>query len=214
MSQIQDAQGINEIGMVAQALQPRKMLKRKEIKCKVCQTPCFSGKGGLCNEHAREKAKAKAVAKKKSVAAANRKAGNVTEEKLWKVMASLIKDIYPVHCHACAKPLTKGTIDCQACHIASRGKKVFKWDIRNVYPGCSTCNGFDEMHVIKLAQQADRYWGPGTSEMIYQRRMEEKKWAQNQLNRLYALYKNPPQGKTDQETRELILQQYLSIFDV
>lgn len=189
------------------------MLNRKQIKCKVCQADCFSGKGGLCNTHAAEKARAKAKAKKKTVAAANRKAGNVTEDKLWKVMSSMIKDIYPMTCHACAKPLVKGTIDCQACHIASRGKKVFKWDIRNVYPGCARCNGFDELHVIKLAEKADLYWGKGTWEEIYSRRMEEKKWSQRQLNEMYALFKNPPQGKNIQDTRELILEQYLSIFN-
>lgn len=187
--------------------------KTKKINCKVCGVECYSGKGSLCTVHYNLAQKEKRKVKKKETQKLNRKLGNITEARLWTLFSSLIKDIYPLYCHACYIPLKKGTKQCQACHILPRGKQVLKWDIRNVYPGCDKCNGFDPTHIIELARNADQYWGKGTSDMIRERRHEIKKWSQNQFNALRQLFKYPPIGKDAKETRELILAEYLKIYE-
>lgn len=135
----------------------------------------------------------------------------ITDRKLHTVFARLIKDIYPLHCHACDKPLTKGTIDCQACHIVERGKKITTWDIRNVLPGCSSCNGFDQSHQYELGKRTNRYWGEGTTEYLRSIRLQTFQWSQHQKNELYDLFTHPPEGNTIEETRQLILDKYLAI---
>lgn len=135
----------------------------------------------------------------------------ITDRKLHTVFARLIKEIYPLHCHACDKPLKKGTIDCQACHIVERGKKITTWDIRNVLPGCSSCNGFDQSHQYELGKRTNIYWGEGTTEYLRSIRLQTFQWSQHQKNELYNLFTHPPEGNTIEETRQLILDRYLLI---
>jgi hypothetical protein len=150
---------------------------------------------------------AKAKAKRKEVRE------RITDKKLHTAFARLIKDIYPLHCHACYKPLVKGTYDTQACHFVERGKKVITWDIRNVLPGCASCNGFDQSHQYELGKNINIYWGEGMAEDLRKMRVETFQWSQPQKNQLYELFTNPPAGSTLELTRSLILEAYLKIKD-
>lgn len=170
------------------------------VRKKVCQR-CASY---IERDKIREK-KEKTKAKKKAIRE------RVTDKKLHTVFARLIKEIYPLHCHACYKPLVKGTFDTQACHFVERGKKVITWDIRNVLPGCASCNGFDQSHQYELGKNINIYWGGGTAEKLRQMRVETFQWSQHQKNQLYELFTNPPQSSNLEETRLLILHKYLEI---
>jgi hypothetical protein len=124
----------------------------------------------------------------------------------------MIKEIYPLHCHACYKPLEKGTIDCQACHfVSSKNYKITTFDPRNILPGCSRCNGFDDTHVYELGKNINRYWGDGTAEMLRKVSRDTYQWNQYQLQLLKDLFTNFPTGETLEETRQLILERYLEI---
>lgn len=140
-------------------------------------------------------------------------AQRITDKKLHDAFAKLTKDIYPLVCHACGKELIRGIRDTQACHFVERGKKIVTWDIRNVFPGCSSCNGFDQSHQYELGKKANIYWGDGTAEYLRSVRLTTFSWNQYQKNLLYELFSNPPQGKNLEETRKLILIEYLKIKD-
>ena len=157
-------------------------------------------------ERVKLRAKREAVKKKK-----REKKAMITDRKLHLVFARLIKEIYPLVCHSCGKPLEKGTMDCQACHFVERGKKICTWDIRNVYPGCSYCNGFDQSHQYELGKKANIYWGEGTAEYLRQIKSQIFKWSQYQKNELYELFTDPPKKDNLEELRAAILQKYLEI---
>lgn len=160
-----------------------------------------------------EKLEKKKLRQKRETAKAKKreKKAQITDRKLHLVFARLIKEIYPLVCHACSKPLQKGTMDCQACHFVERGKKIVTWDIRNVYPGCSYCNGFDQSHQYELGKKANVYWGEGTAEYLREIKTQIFKWSQYQKNQLYELFTDPPKADTLEEVRKLILEEYLKI---
>lgn len=138
----------------------------------------------------------------------------LTLAKVQPLCNKMIKEIYPLHCHSCYKPLEKGTIDCQACHfVSSKNHKIVTFDPRNILPGCSRCNGFDETHVYELGKNINRYWGDGTAEMLRQESINTYQWNQYQLIQLKELFINPPIGVSMEDTRQLILEQYLKIKD-
>ncbi len=162
-----------------------------------CQT-CWS----IVNkEQAKEKRK-RVREKKKAV---------VTDKQLHTVFAKLIKQIYPLVCHACGVQLVLGSRDTHAAHFCQRGRKITTWDIRNVMPSCSTCNGFILSHVYELGKKSNLYWGEGTAEYLRQQETLTFNWSQGQKRELYELFTNPPQADTLEQTRQLILEQYLKI---
>lgn len=124
----------------------------------------------------------------------------------------LIKQIYPLFCHSCYKTLEEGSKDCQACHfVPSKNYKGLTFDPRNILPGCGFCNGFDESHTYELGKNINKYWGKGTAEYLREIKVETYSWNQSQFKELYELFTNPPQADTLEQTRQLILEQYLKI---
>ena len=162
--------------------------------CQVCS-------GIVKKEQDKEKRKVKRE-KKKAV---------VTDKQLHTAFAKLIKQIYPLVCHACGVQLVLGSRDTHAAHFCQRGRKITTWDIRNVMPSCSTCNGFVLSHVYELGKKANLYWGEGTAEYLREQEVLTYNWSQGQKRELYELFTNPPQTDTLEQTRQLILEQYLKI---
>lgn len=140
-----------------------------------------------------------------------KKKATVTDKQLHTAFAKLIKQIYPLICHACGTNLILGDKNTHACHFCQRGRKIVTWDIRNVYPGCATCNGFILSHVYELGKKANLYWGQGTAEYLRQQEVLTYNWSQGQKRELLELFTNPPQADTLEQTRQLILEQYLKI---
>jgi hypothetical protein len=176
----------------------------KEISCKTCGTSCKSGKGGLCNACYAIKARAKREAAKKAKKSLDRKLGNVSEDKLWKTFADLVKMYYPLICHGHEVPikLEKGSSNTQACHFVRRDKMPTKYDIRNVLPGCATCNGFDQSHVYRLGTWIDKYWGQGTAGKIRMLSQHTVNLSQSDKNELYKFFKDCLSEGPDNNTVE------------
>lgn len=162
-----------------------------------CQT-CW----GIVNREQDKEKRKKVREKKKAV---------VTDKQLHTAFAKLIKQIYPLVCHACGVQLVLGDRWTNACHFVQRGRKICTWDIRNVLPGCGTCNGFVLSHVYELGKKANMYWGEGTAEMLRTLEKQDFNWSQGQKRELLDLFTNPPQADTLEQTRQLILEQYLKI---
>lgn len=155
----------------------------------------------------------KEISKERRKKAREKKRDTVTVKKLDIAFSKLVKVIYPLYCHACSSPLEEGSKHTQACHFVERGRHIVRWDIRNVYPGCSSCNGFDPTHVYELGKKANMYWGEGTAEKMRTLKVNTYKWSQSQMKELYELFTNPPQGADIDDTRTLILKQYLRIYE-
>lgn len=171
------------------------------VRKKVCQR-CASILEATKKKQKIEKAKAKRKEKRE----------RLTLTKIQPLCNKMIKEIYPLHCHSCYKSLEKGTIDCQACHfVSSKNHKTVTFDPRNILPGCSRCNGFDETHVYELGKNINKYWGEGTAEMLRQESVNTYQWNQYQLMQLKELFINPPIGISMEDTRQLVLEQYLKI---
>lgn len=156
--------------------------------------------------------KSKELVKEKKKVKREKKREKLTHVKLQPYCNKLIKEIYPAICHSCYKPLEKGTIDCHACHfVPSKNFKGLTYDPRNILPGCRYCNGFDESHTYELGKNINKYWGEGTAEYLREIKVETYSWTQPQLHELKELFTNPPQADTLEQTRKLILEQYLKI---
>lgn len=154
----------------------------------------------------------KDLKKAKSKAKREKKRERLTLAQVQTLCNRMIKEIYPLHCHSCYKPLEKGTIDCQACHfVSSKNHKIVTFDPRNIIPGCAKCNGFDETHVYELGKNINKYWGEGTAEMLRELSVNTYQWNQFQLKQLKELFTNIPEGKTLEETRRIVLEEYLKI---
>lgn len=151
------------------------------------------------------------ISKEKRKIKREKKKAIVTDKQLHAAFSKLVKRIYPLVCHACGVTLVLGDKNTHACHFVQRGRKIVTWDIRNVYPGCATCNGFVLSHVYELGKKANMYWGEGTAEYMRQLEVLTYNWSQGQKRELYELFTNPPEADTLERTRQLILEQYLKI---
>lgn len=141
-----------------------------------------------------------------------KKQERITFTKLQPLCNRLIKEIFPLVCHACYTPLEKGTLNHQACHcVAVKEGAITRFDPRNILPGCGSCNGFKPSHVYELGKNINKYWGEGTVEHLRELSRQTYKWSQPQLRELKELFTHPPEGKDMKETRQLILEQYLKI---
>jgi len=77
-------------------------------------------------------------------------------------------------CISCGRPITFDS--CQAGHFipANSCGRDLLFDERNVNAECKRCNGFDEMHLIGYAQNLDKRFGIGSSQLLIQRYHEYK----------------------------------------
>ena len=135
------------------------MLKRKEIKCKKCNKSCYTGKRSLCDKcyglelKAKEKLKVK---KEKIIIKKKEKSELITEKKLDTIFSKLVRILYDDFCKACNKPITFSTS--HNAHLISRTYRCVRWDLRNCYNTCPSCNLYDQTHVIFLAKRLKEYY--------------------------------------------------------
>ena len=115
----------------------------------------------------------------------------MTIKKLDTIFAKFVKELYPLHCHACFIPLVKGQQQTQACHFIQRGKHITRFDPRNVLPGCGPCNGFDPTHVYQLGLEIDKYWGEGTALELREMKNIKIQFRQDDLESLASLFHQP-----------------------
>lgn len=188
--------------------------KFKKINCAQCNAPCNSGKKGLCDRHYADylaKRKKERDAKKlvtkppKEVVFLTDK---MTDLKLDTIFAKAVKHYYPQFCHSCGTPVVLGSKDTHACHLIDRHWHAVRWDIRNVYTGCSACNLFDPDHQHNLAVWADKYFGWGTYAELLDLSKKTFQWSQPARRELYELFKSFLAYET---SKEEFLEKYLTI---
>lgn len=63
-----------------------------------------------------------------------------------------------------------------------------RWDLRNCFPGCKSCNFFDPVHEIRLAAECDKYFGTGTADHMAQESRKSYSWAPFELEELYVIF--------------------------
>lgn len=151
----------------------------------------------------------KEVAKEKRKKAREKKREVITEKKLDAVTSRLVRSIYPLMCHGCGCQLEFNTA--QSGHFFGRQARSVRFSIQNQLPVCKYCNFYDQTHVYQLGKWLDIYWGEGTAERIRQEGRESFKPSPQFKKELYELYLNPPQADTLEQTRQLILKEYLKI---
>lgn len=151
------------------------------------------------------------VAKEKRKVKREKKRENIVPTKLQPLVNRLSKEIYPLFCHSCYCKLEKGSPNAHGCHFISATKAVTRFDPRNILPGCNMCNFYDQSHTYELGKNINKYWGEGTAETLREMSTQTFKWSREQLFQIKELVTNPPQGQDLEQTRQLILEQYLKI---
>lgn len=185
----------------------------KKINCRECNIPCFSGKKGLCDKHyaaylAIRKKERDVVQPQKMLRDIVHLTDKMTDLKLDNVFSKVVKHYYPQFCHSCGTPVVLGSKDTHACHLIDRHWHAVRWDIRNVYTGCSACNLFDPDHQHNLAVWADKYFGWGTYAELLDLSKKTFQWGQPTRRELYELFKS---FLADEVSKEELLEKYLTI---
>ncbi len=187
---------------VCQRLVPQiwKTLTINEVRTKCCQQCAAKAEKFKLKEKA-EKAKIRRKIKRE----------RITEKKLDQVTSKLVRSIYPSMCHGCGIQLEFNTM--QAGHFCGRSRRSVRFSLKNLAPLCKNCNFYCQDHVYTLGKHLNSYWGEGTAEEQIRLGNQLFKPSQQFRDALYELYSNPPQGKTLEETRQLVFEQYLLIFN-
>jgi hypothetical protein len=147
-------------------------------KIKSCQECGYRGRiwsAGLCRKCAEAKRRLPPID------------GTVTVEMVDQVFSWLVRTLYPNFCHACKQALPYKLLQC--CHMVPRGNMIVRWDLRDCYPGCQSCNFHDPTHEILLAAECDRYWGVGTAEKLALEGKKAYHWAPYELEELYQIFR-------------------------
>lgn len=188
--------------------------KFKKINCRECAAPCNSGKKGYCPKHYvkylenRKKERDLSKGGSKSVKDVLFVTDKMTDLKLDTIFAKVVKHYYPQFCHSCGIPVILGSKDTHACHLIDRHWHSVRWDIRNVYTGCSACNLFDGNHQHNLAVWVDKYFGLGTYSGLLDESKKTFQWSQPARKELYTLFKA---FLADELSKEELLENYLNI---
>jgi hypothetical protein len=168
-------------------------MKAKKINCLICQKECFSGKRNLCDYHynlelkEKEKAKLKKLkTKEKAKVKAEKKRAVITEKKLDTIFSKLVRTVYDPFCKACGKPIEfNGSHN---AHLVSRKVRCVRWDLRNCYNTCPSCNLYDQLHVIYLAKKQELYYNIKVEDWINLTKQNICKLNNNDKERLYNVF--------------------------
>jgi len=87
------------------------------------------------------------------------------------------------------KPDFEGSWIMQPGHLFTRGAKSVKWDLRNVYKQCKTCNFLHEYHPDILTQYAVKVLGKKGYEKLVFDRHQVRRFVMPELEELYEKLK-------------------------
>ena len=111
------------------------------------------------------------------------------EKKLDKIVKEIVfaRDEYCVTCPIwlSVKPDFKGHWVMQPGHLFTRASKSVRWDLRNVYKQCKTCNFLHEYHPQILTQHALKVLGKKGYEKLVFDRHQVKRFVMPELEELY-----------------------------
>jgi len=179
------------------------MKRFKDIKCRVCGSPCKSGKRRLCPKHYAEelsgKAKAKPEKEKKAPKAAKpplkKKPRKSAVGKLEVLLDEYFSKFIRLRdtnadgvgfCIDCGVRMDWSEIECG--HFASRGFMNTRWDEMNSHAQHYHCNRGLSGRQFEYGKALDIRYGEGTAEALLQKSKQIKKWTQIELKEMLTEY--------------------------
>jgi len=140
----------------------------------------------LCTSCVQKQAKEKAKLKREAVR--KKKADTITQAKLDQMTSWLIRAAYEEKCHACEVPMPRKQLQC--CHFVSRTKSMTRYDLRNMLPGCPTCNMYTPHHVWNLGKSINKIWGNDMTETLLEISTTSLKLNNNDRRQIYDIFKD------------------------
>lgn len=130
---------------------------------------------------------AKEKAKQKRQAIRQKKADTITQAKLDQMTSWLIRAAFEEKCHACETPMPRKQLQC--CHFVSRTKSMTRYDVRNMLPGCPTCNMYTPHHVWNLGKSINKIWGNDMTETLLDISTKSLKLNNSDRREIYDIFK-------------------------
>lgn len=165
-----------------------KVEKPKEtIPCSVCNKvrPLANKTKKICAV-CNKKIKFEALKEKKAKKREKIK-NTITQSKLDQMTSWLIRAAYEEKCYACEVRMDKKQLQC--CHFVSRTKSMTRVDLRNLLPGCPTCNLYTPHHVWNLGKSLNRIWNEGMTEVLLSLSTVSLKLSNLDRKEIYDIYK-------------------------
>lgn len=174
---------------------PKKVPVKGEPEKKVIETTCndcgrkrpYANKTKkLCSVCVQKQAKEKAKLKREAVR--KKKADTITQAKLDQMTSWLIRAAFEEKCHACEVQMPRKQLQC--CHFVSRTKSMTRYDVRNMLPGCPTCNMYTPHHVWNLGKSINKIWGNNMTETLLEISATSLKMNNNDRRQIYDIFKS------------------------
>lgn len=137
----------------------------------------------------------------------------ISQSKLDQMTSWLIRAGYEEKCYACGTQMSRKQLQC--CHFVSRTKSMTRFDLRNLLPGCPTCNLYTPHHVWNLGKCINKIWGESTTEVLLDLSRFSLKLNNTDRSEIYELFKNSLdkiEQKTSQEEKEEIIKHTWKIY--
>jgi hypothetical protein len=128
-----------------------------------------------------------AKVKEKRAKIREKRTNTITQVKLDQITSWLIRAAFEEKCYACEVRMPRKQLQC--CHFVSRTKSMTRVDLRNMLPGCPTCNMYTPHHVWNLGKSINKIWGEDMTEVLLGISSTSLKMNNNDRREIYDLYK-------------------------
>ena len=158
-----------------------------------------------------------AKVKEKRAKVREKKANTITQGKLDQVTSWLIRAAFEEKCYACEVRMPRKQLQC--CHFVSRTKSITRFDLRNMLPGCPTCNMYTPHHVWNLGKSINKIWNGGMTETLLELSVVSLKMNNNDRKDIYEIYKTSldkveSQNMSSEERFALMVQSYREYYKI
>lgn len=167
---------------------PEEKKPKEAVPCSICSKvrPLANKSKKICAV-CNKKLKADALKEKKAKKREKIK-NTITQAKLDQMTSWLIRAAYEEKCYACEVKMDKKQLQC--CHFVSRTKSMTRVDLRNLLPGCPTCNLYTPHHVWNLGKSLNKIWGEEMTEVLLSLSTRSLKLNNVDRKEIYDIYKN------------------------
>ena len=158
-----------------------------------------------------------AKVKEKRAKVREKKANTITQGKLDQVTSWLIRAAFEEKCYACEVRMPRKQLQC--CHFVSRTKSITRFDLRNMLPGCPTCNMYTPHHVWNLGKSINKIWNEGMTETLLELSVVSLKMNNNDRKDIYEVYRTAldkveSQNMSSEERFALMVKSYREYYKI
>jgi len=155
--------------------------------------------------------------KEKRAKVREKKANTITQAKLDQITSWLIRAAFDEKCHACEIRMPRKQLQC--CHFVSRTKSITRFDLRNMLPGCPTCNMYTPHHVWNLGKSINKIWNEGMTETLLELSVVSLKMNNNDRKDIYEVYRTSldkleSQNMSTEERFALMVKSYREYYKI